>query len=446
MTIGNTAFGQMEEFAVSINGDHERTFLEVDGKRYPDFQIPFSREEIEAALSDYSPSRMSTDPLSSIGSTLFNALFSEDVGRSFWRRMAEVDRKNCGLRLRILSNLERTQHLPWELLFDPSRSDFLSLSGRVALVRTRPDVRAKNTPLEPLPKLRILAASADVTGTLRTRDELAILQGLASANPSRMELTVLDQVTPGLLEQRLNSDKFDVFHFVGTGEVLPYVSKRGGVRQALRLMPAPALSGQKGATPSTPVPPLNPNEPLMDRQDLGRLLGQSGVRLAVFNACHTDWIARSVAKYIPSTLGLRETFTLESCLTLCESLYQSLLGGVPLDLSVTVARQALDRAHPGTGDWCKIIFYLQQTHGDFLLTRTEESKPVESNTPLGTNKEVIKLSRLLEVYERNLMALERETIRASAVDTVRQQAEELQRRLASVKQQLGEAQARAKNI
>ena len=436
---GNTAFSQLEDFAVSIVGDGDRMYVELDGQRYSDFCIPFSREEVESALNDSSPSRMSTDPLASIGSTLFSSLFSDQVGRSFWRRMAEVDRKNSGLRLRICSNLERTQHLPWELLFDPSRSDFLSLSGRMAFVRTRPDSHAEITTLEPMLKLRILAVAADATGTMRTSEDLAILQRLADANPSRIDLTVVDQVTLEMLQRRLLSSRFDVFHFAGRGEVLPKVSKRGGIRQALRLM-NPSLTGI-----GIPLQPTDYGEPLMDRQDLGGLLKQCGVRLAVLNACHSDWIARSVAKYIPATIGFRESVRVESCLTLCDSLYRSLLAGTPLDLSVTFARQGLDRAHPGTGDWCKIIFYLQYPNGDFLLTRNDEPKLTEYIAPPGTNKEVVKLSRLLEVYERNLFAIERGASNALDLYTFPQQLEELRRKRDDVKQQLDEARARSKS-
>src|SRR5437764_900251 len=155
MIIRNAAADRVDEFRIAVNADGGQTFVEVDGKREP-FKIPFTRQEVEQALDDYSPTRLATDPLVSFGSTLFSALFAGELGRQFWERSAGTNREDRGLRLRIVSNLERAQHLPWELLYDPSRGDFMSLSGRLALVRTRPD-GYETTTLPPVSRLRILA-------------------------------------------------------------------------------------------------------------------------------------------------------------------------------------------------------------------------------------------------------------------------------------------------
>jgi hypothetical protein len=427
MIISNSGADQVEEFSISLDGVGERTFLSVPGGPHTEFKIPFSRAEVEEALGDYSPNRVSTDPLESFGSTLFNSLFSGDRGRRLWERLAEVERNNRGLRLRILSNLERTQHLPWELLFDPSRGDFMSLSGRLALVRTRPD--SFNTmPLETLPCLRILAVEADPTGVMRTREDLRMLQQFANLYESRVKLTVIEKGTLAAVESQLRLHKYDVFHFAGSGEVLPYISKRGGIRQVLRLIGDPS------------------SDSLLDRQHLGEMLHNAGVRLAVLNACHTDWIARSLAKYIPSAIGLRESVQDNSCLTLCDSLYCSILAGSSLDLAVTATRQAMDHVHPGTGDWCKLIFYLQKPNGLFLSTSTGATEKATRSTIPRENKEIAKLMRLLDVYQSNLAAIERRVGGSSvSVESLREQSNDLQLKVKTIKQQLVEA-ANRENI
>ncbi|MEO7360054.1 MAG: CHAT domain-containing protein [Gemmatimonadaceae bacterium] len=439
MNIGNTVVAELEDFAVSINGDSERTYVELDGVEYPNFRAPYSRQEIESALNDYAPDRPSTDPLSSIGSTLFNALFSGEVGRTLWRRMAEAERKGAGLRLRIRSNLERTQHLPWELLFDPSRNDFISLSGRVAIVRTRPDQLVPKDVMDALPQLRVLAVTADFTGELRTNEDLAILQRFAAQHPDRMVLTILDQASPELLRKRLSSETFDVFHFAGSGVVLPEISKRGGIRQALQLM---NIAGSRSNNATTTEIGVSAGiTPLLDRQELGKLLKKAGVRLAVLNACHTDWIARSVAKYIPSVIGFREIVRIESCLTFCDALYRPILAGAALDTSVTTARQAMNRLHPGLNDWCKIIFYLQQPTGAFLLAAVAQANAVEAVASPGESKEVLKLTRLLELHERNLAVLNQNLASAPGIETYSTQVDEVQRKADDVRQQLAAARA-----
>lgn len=407
--------GQVEEFRIAVNADGDKTYLEADGSQSL-FKVPFSRSEVEVALGDSLSSRQSTDPLVALGTTLFNSLFSGSLGRRLWERMAEMERQDRGLRLRIVTNLERTQHLPWELLFDPSRGDFMSLSGRLALVRTRPDGFPEES-LPPLGRLRILAAEADPTGELRsTGEDLKILRELSGFDSDRISLEVMEHVTVPALEKRLAGGQYDVFHFAGAGEVLPVISKRGGMRQALRLWDA-----------------------LLDRQELGEMLKQAGVRLAVLNASHSDWIARSVAKYIPAAIGMREDVRAATRLALCGVLYRTLASRSALDLAVTAARQAVDRSMPGKGEWCKVIFYLQQANGVLLQETGEVSQAFESGIPVREQpqkKEIVKARRLLEIHQRNLEALQRGALAVTASEPVRSQAEELRRKIDELTEQL----------
>lgn len=435
MQLGNSGVEAIEELPIFIDAEGDRTFVQMADGPATGFRIPFSREQVESTLNSYSPTRVATDPLASLGTTLFLALFQGPHGRELWQRMAQAERVDHGLRLRICSDVERTQHLPWELLFDPSRRDFVSLSGRVALVRTRGRRFRNSTPPLPLPQLRVLAVEADVTGNMRTGEDIAILKRLATEYPSRIALTTIVDATPDSLSAALSRDKYDVFHFAGTGEVLPFVSRRGGLRQALKLF-------------GTTTPAAGSNEPdpdddddagsLVDRQDLGKMLKRAEVRLAVLNACHTDWIARSLAKYIPAAIGISELVSVETALALAESLYRSVAAGNAIDFSVTGARQAVDRASPGNGDWCKIIFYMQEAHGEFLLQPpSAEPAAAVPQAALGASKEVLKLTRLAEVYERNLATLERAAAAGSGSNvTADAQIADLRQRRELLSQQL----------
>jgi hypothetical protein len=416
MIIPDSAAGRVDEFRIALEGSGTQTFLEVNGRKHP-FNVPFSRDEVESALDDYSPNRVTTDPLVSFGATLFSAVFSGELGRELWERLAEVESSNRGLRLRIESNLERTQHLPWELLFDPSRRDFMSLSGRVALVRTRPENFDRDSNPEPLDRLRILVVEANPMGSMRTAQDIELVHRLAQNGLHQVQ--VVTSATPDALATALEGQHYDVFHFAGIGEVLPVVSKRGGVRQALRLMGWDSEASR------------------VDRQDLGSMLKASGVRLAVLNASHTDWVARSLAKYIPAAIGYREAVTDEACLLASETFYRSTLSGTSLDLAVTATRQAMDRARPGTGEWCKLIFYLQQRDGTFLRQDASPwSSMAQSQASLAhLDKEIVKLARLLDVYERNLGVL----TRLAGSKATQEQVQDLSEKIDAVKVRLSNA-------
>lgn len=395
MIFGNAAADPIEEFTIEFSANGPSTSLRAQGEDFGEFQMPFSAEQVQSELSDHSPSRVATDPLVSFGSTLFSALFAGPLGRRLWERFAEAERHNRGLRLRIVSNLERTQHLPWELLFDPSRGDFMSLSGRLALVRTRPDGFAWQHALPPLARLRILAVAADPDGVLQAQGDLVQLRQVAAAFPAAVDLHTISNVTPWQLEDALAQRRFDILHFAGTGKNL--VARHGpGVPQALQLV----------GIQSEPV--------LLDRQRLGKMLEKGGVRLTVLNACDTEWVARSLAKYIPAAIGWRDKVRVESCLALCGALYRAFVAGNPLDLAVTATRQALDRALPDTGDWSKLIFYLQQPSGTFVADPTDPAAANAAPPRRQESREVATWTRLRDVYRSNLAELERSANRSSS--------------------------------
>jgi hypothetical protein len=275
-------------------------------------------------------------------------------------------------------------------------------------VRTRPDGFGKGEAhIEPLKELRILAAEADVSGAVQTSADVEILSRLASQHRPYIHLNILHHATLDSLRTHLSSASYDVFHYAGTGQVLK-ISSKGGVKQSLSLW-SDAES-----------------EDSLDRNELGELLQRSGVRLALLNACHTDWIARSLAKYIPASLGFRENVENQVCLATCRALYSNIFSRAPLDQAITTIRQSIDQARPGSGDWCKLIFFMQTDRGEILLN--PEFWPT-SSVKVG-DKDKVKSSRLLEVYQANLAAAERSPmISEDHVKDLREKVDKLRREL-----------------
>lgn len=423
------------EVTLALNLQHDTIVLDLLGKRYEDFEIPFTRAEVERALDDASPNRITVDPLVSFGSTLFSALFSAERGRALWERLDQATREHSALRLRILTNVESVQHLPWELLYDASRSDFFALSGRVALVRTRPDSLVRGAVPVATPKLRILAVTADPDERLQTEEGVAALEALVRAHPQLLEIQVMRQVTVAALTKALAKTACDVFVCFGDGAVLPDVSKAGGLRQALQLVPSGTDTGQ------------------LKRNDLGQMLSQARVRLALLDGSDTEWVARSLAKHVPSSIGFREMLRPQSRRVVIDALFGALVAGVPLDLAVSATRQAIDRALPGSGDWCRLIFYLQPADGTFLLGAAPETaavikppatKPTAAMTAgvpsAAPTRELARLSRLYEIYRANLDAVT-QAATTQAGEGPRNQAADLRDRLADLARQMAAERA-----
>lgn len=420
MMPGNFESTGLEDVSVALNAQGDTIFLNLLDKRYDDFRVPYSRQEVEQALEDYASNQIGVDPLVAFGSTLFNALFSAERGRVLWELLGRVTRDNRALRLRILTNLERTQHLPWELLFDGSRNDFVALSGRVALVRTRPDGYNRHATLAALPHLRVLAVTADPDGSLEADADLAALQALAQTQPQRLQLRTLPSATKASLKKVLATEKFDVFVFFGTGALRPDVSKAGGLRQEVQL-----------------IAENDHDDGRLNRNKLGEDLWRAGVRLALLDGNNSDWVARSLAKHIPASIGFRETTRRETRSVVIDGLFRALVTGLPLDLAVTAARQAIDRAQPGSGEWCKLIFYLQPPDGCFLLAPPAIETPARQAPPV-LNRELAKLMRLREVYQANLDALERSAMAPAQADW-RLQANALREKVDALARQIDQA-------
>jgi len=277
------------DVVVSLDAQGERIHINLRDQRYDDFRIPFTRAEVEAGLDDYAPARAASDPLVRFGATLFGTVFDGARGQALWALLDEVTRSNRALRLRIRSNLERTQHLPWELMYDASRGDFVALSGRVALVRTRPDDFHVPRQWPPLDRLRVLLVSAASPAHPGAEDDAATLAGtLAEAGGGQVLLQHLARPTPAALRQCLAGARFDVVVCLAAGVLQKELSKAGGLRQDLQLVPdGPDDDGRVG------------------RNKLGQWLREAGVRLAVVVGPHSDWIARSWAKQVPASLGCR---------------------------------------------------------------------------------------------------------------------------------------------
>lgn len=406
------------EVTLALNLQHGRIVLDLLGQRYDDFESPYGRAEVVQALADDSPSRVALDPLVSFGSTLFSALFAGQRGPALWQQLDRATREHGALRLRIVTNVERLQHLPWELLYDASRKDFITLSGRVALVRTRPDAFVRGAQPEPTARLRVLAVTADPDGALDAAAQLDRLLALAAAHPGQLEMVALRDATVSSLTAALHGGTYDLFVFLGDGVVLDRVSKGGGEQQALQMVPEGA--GDLGQ---------------FNRNRLGQLLVPAGVRLALLNGSDTEWVARSLAKYLAAAIGFRERWRPAARQVAIDALFAALLAGTPLDLAVGATRQAIDRAQPDSGDWCRLIFYLQAADGNLLLA----PPPLPAGGAAvaaagGASREQQRLVRLREIALANLdVARQRAALHPEAargeIAALREQADALAQQL-----------------
>lgn len=307
-----------------------------------------AHEDLVAVLEGRAPRRAlpTGAQLRDLGRDLFEALLPGEV-----RRLYDVARSMQGSRpldVVFTSMLDWVADKPWELAFDPSRREFLTVSS-VNLVRNA----FTAVPAEAHPsrrgRLGILAAVSEPRGALpldvqaETTDLRKAFRPLVSRGRARIE--VLTRVTPGALQRRLAKGGLDVLHFVGHGD-FDEKEREGSL----------LLEDERG----------RPRR--LGAEALRQLLCQRGLRLVFLNACETgrggrvDWtrgVAPAlVAAGIPAVVANQYAVKDAAATAFAGELYAQVASGQPLGAAVREARLALFRdLGPTTIDWAVPVVF-----------------------------------------------------------------------------------------
>lgn len=100
----------------------------VRGTPVPDpLQITALRSKLAAEPSEAS--------LRTLGTLLFETLFTGEVLARLRQAMGWIEERKRGLRVQLQIEPNELSALPWEMLFDPDTEQFLALSHQITLVR-----------------------------------------------------------------------------------------------------------------------------------------------------------------------------------------------------------------------------------------------------------------------------------------------------------------------
>jgi hypothetical protein len=251
----------------------------------------------------------------------------------------KVEKGPTALRIRLHfgapgdpADLRQVAHLaalPWELLYDLERGEYLCLQASTPIVRTFDAPFYVPYPLAVDPPLRILVVAAQPPDQrwLNLAAEITGLQnGLAGTDA--IELKVLPHATFPALQEELQRGPYHVFHFMGHGE------------QGQLLLESPE------------------GEVVSDRVStavVAKLFGKHpSLRLAVLNACKSarlpdpgsgDLFAAVAAGLIqagvPAVVAMQDAICDPPAIDFAGALYRSLASNEPLELAVTRGRRAI---------------------------------------------------------------------------------------------------------
>ena len=271
------------------------------------------------------------------GNDLFNYLFRGDLKRLY-------DRLPIGaVSLQILTDRTEIKEVPWEYLVTPDRQP--SPHRERSVVRVQPTCGIDSPePKKYSKKVGVLFVSAEPVDQagLNWEDIAAVLDRTFNAEmPGQVSVKVIEGATRQGLLHAINSENFDVFHFLGHGVI------RSGVGHLV-------LEEIKTG-----------NSDYLSAIDLARALAGKGIRLAILSACLTgagkyadDFgvVATALIRAgIPAVVANQYPIPIKSISPFVGSIYTTLVRNGNIDSAVADGRVALAVGIGGTTDGNAVV-------------------------------------------------------------------------------------------
>jgi hypothetical protein len=255
---------------------------------------------------------------------------------------ARAHERGAAVTLQVVASSElpaALRWLPWEVLYDPQRRDYLSLKSGWSVVRgVDPFQTVRKLSLDDL-HARVLVLNASP----EARAEAEAVRRLLGEHAGRVEVAPVR--TADDLMAQLAGD-VSVVHVIGAG-LGDGLELAEGERYAGRTEIAAAVAG-------------NPR-----------------IGLVYFSGSWTAQVAEEVARRAEVTvLAHRNKARPEHAGLLAETFYRNLLDAIPADVALTEARRALDRKFPGERAWT----------GAVLVTGWPPLTPTRSKPVVGVGR------------------------------------------------------------
>jgi tetratricopeptide (TPR) repeat protein len=191
------------------------------GEARGDFRMPFPAAEWAAIQAQLNQGSVDEATLRGWGRQLFEALFRDQVATCLSASRA-ITAPGKGLRLRLRIQPGALAELPWELLYDPQRGEFLTLSTRAPVVRHLHVGRPVQLPALPPPlHMLTVVASPENLPTLDVQKEVAALRAILQPliDAGQLHLHVLASPTARALREHLLDHPCHLLHFIGHGGI-----------------------------------------------------------------------------------------------------------------------------------------------------------------------------------------------------------------------------------
>ncbi len=280
------------------------------------------------------------------GQKLFRSLFTDEIRAAYLASHNDAVRQGKGLRLKLSLDAPELANYPWEFLFDPSNSQFLSLFEDTPILRYIELSR---------PPLRILAVAAspqDYEQLDLARERRNFSHALdALLRAGLIELDWLATATLDALREQLLQRPYHIFHFIGHGG-FDEKQQDGILIFENAQHYANRVSGER----------------------LAVILGNHRtLRLAILNACEgartsqQDPFAGSAMTLVrtgnlPAVIAMQYEISDVAAIDFASGFYAARAAGRPVDAAMSQGRQAIF-ASDNDVEWSTPVLYLRAPDG-----------------------------------------------------------------------------------
>jgi hypothetical protein len=315
------------------------------------------RGSAEVAWRDLAAQAPAGKTAEEIGSELFRALISGEIQRRWDTSLEQVRQEEKGLRLRLwLGDAPGLEDLPWELVYDPSHRQFLSLAEDMAVVRYLENpTRSSFEKIRPPIRVLVLIANPAESSPLGGEREWKLLNRALESliGKGKVQIERLEPPTLPALERAMR-EPWHVVHFVGHGQ---FDAGEGAL-----------LLEDEAGRPRT-----------VSGKKLKVVLGSpKQLRLVVLNACQGArtspenafaGVAQSlVGAGLPAVVAMRCRVSDPAALLFADRFYSALAEELAVDVSLGEARRAM-HADADSLEWSTPVLYLRSQDGyifDFM--------------------------------------------------------------------------------
>lgn len=307
------------------------------------------------------------------GKTLYDTLFSGELGDYFNKRFNEAQEENNGLRISMQfnKNVPEIASLPWEYLHNGE--NFLTTRRSILLSRLPPEAKKTKAQLiDSVLRMLVVISSPDdprVPPLNTEKEQEIILEAVDKLDrEQKIKVYFTEDATFENVQNYLNEQNYHIVHFTGHG-----ISINGRSHLVFESKSRKAR--------------------LIDNKVLADLFSDLGIRLVVLSSCDSakgsnkeafsDLASMLSRRRIPAVVAMQYSVLDDVAIQFADTFYRTIASGKSVDIALNEARIMMKNSEKSNGfDFAAPVLYLSDCNCVMVGNINPEPSKLEYNMML----------------------------------------------------------------